>query len=132
VWLWPGLFARGKLILTAGDPGLGKSLITMSIASVISNGGQWPATREQCDPGEVLLVSGEDDLQDTIVPRLIAAGADRSNIHIVDVSREIKRQTGKFTRRSSDLQTDIEQLERELSKHEGRISLVSIDPISAF
>jgi putative DNA primase/helicase len=132
LWLWPGLFARGKVSLCAGDPGLGKSLITLSIASVISNGGQWPATREKCEAGEVLLVSGEDDLQDTIVPRLIAAGADCSKVHIVELVREINSQNGKVTPRSFSLQTDMEQLEHELSKHEGRISLVGIDPIGAF
>jgi predicted ATP-dependent serine protease len=33
-WLWPGRIARGKLTIIAGNPGLGKSQITASIAAV--------------------------------------------------------------------------------------------------
>lgn len=131
-WLWPGLIARGKVTLIAGDPGLGKSLITLSLASVVSNGGRWPATREQCDEGEVLLISGEDDVADTIVPRLRAAGANLSKIRIIELVRVINPQTAKVSPRGFSLQTDMELLEHELAKHEGRISLVVIDPMGAF
>jgi len=41
-WLWPGRFALGKLSLIAGDPGLGKSLLTAAMSAVISKGYKWP------------------------------------------------------------------------------------------
>jgi hypothetical protein len=44
-WLWPGRIARGKLTIIAGNPGLGKSQITASIAAVATTGdaGPWTA-----------------------------------------------------------------------------------------
>ena len=32
-WLWPGRIAVGKLCVIAGDPGLGKSLLSLDIAA---------------------------------------------------------------------------------------------------
>src|SRR5262249_39274892 len=76
-WLWPGRIARGKLSLIAGDPGLGKSVLTTALASVVSRGSKWP-DGTACEPGSVIFLSAEDDLADTIRPRLDAAGADCS------------------------------------------------------
>jgi hypothetical protein len=73
-WLWPGRIARGKLTIIAGNPGLGKSQITASIAAVVANGGCWPAGRDKCEPGDVIFLSAEDDPADTLRPRLAARG----------------------------------------------------------
>ena len=37
--------------------------------------------------GHVLIWSGEDDPADTLLPRLIAAGADKSRVHFVSGTR---------------------------------------------
>jgi len=63
--------------MIAGDPGLGKSLLTLHIASTVSRGGNWPVDVGRSPLGSVLIVSAEDDAADTIVPRLMAAGAVR-------------------------------------------------------
>jgi hypothetical protein len=73
-WLWPGRVAIGKLTLLAGDPGLGKSLVTLDMAARVSQGAAWPDTDEPTAPGGVVLLSAEDDPADTIRPRLDAAG----------------------------------------------------------
>ena len=66
-WLWPGRIALGKLTLLAGDPGLGKSLITIDLAARVSTGAAWPDTPSEPNPtGGVVLLSAEDDLADTI------------------------------------------------------------------
>jgi hypothetical protein len=44
-WLWPDRIARGKVSMLAGNPGLGKSQITASMAAIASTGGLWPADR---------------------------------------------------------------------------------------
>lgn len=76
-WLWPGRIPLGKLTLLAGDPGLGKSLVTLDIASRVSNGWSWPDNPLVSQPaGDVILLNAEDDLADTIAPRLDRAGAD--------------------------------------------------------
>ena len=38
-WLWPGVIPEGKLCQFAGEPGTGKSLITLFVASTLSRGG---------------------------------------------------------------------------------------------
>src|SRR5258706_13251727 len=86
-WLWPGKFAKGKLGVIAGDPGVGKSQVTMSIAATVTTGGAWPVTGEQSERGRGLLFSAEDDPSDTILPRLVAAGGDRA---MLDIQRMVR------------------------------------------
>ncbi|MBI4506293.1 MAG: AAA family ATPase [Chloroflexi bacterium] len=80
-WLWPGRIPLGKLTILDGDPGLGKSLLTLDLAARVSAGRPMPdGTYGLGAPGGVVLLSAEDDLADTIRPRLDAAGADCSRI----------------------------------------------------
>jgi RecA-family ATPase len=69
-WLWPYRIARGKLTIIAGDPGLGKSQITASIASIVTTAGLWPVDRQKPDQGAVLFLNAEDDAAETLRPRL--------------------------------------------------------------
>ena len=73
-WLWPGRIAKGKITFIAGLPGLGKSQVTVSIAAIVSSGGIWPVDEMPADVGNVLILSAEDGIADTIKPRLLAAG----------------------------------------------------------
>jgi hypothetical protein len=74
-WLWPGRIPSGKITVLDGDPGLGKSTITLDIAARVSAGRPMP-DGEPGVSGGVVLASAEDDLADTVRPRLNAAGAD--------------------------------------------------------
>lgn len=74
-WLWEHWLAKGKLHILAGAPGQGKTTIAMAIAATVTVGGRWP-DGTHCAAGNVLIWSGEDDPADTLVPRLMAAGAD--------------------------------------------------------
>ncbi len=78
-WLWRGRIARGKLSLIVGDPGAGKSTLTLDIAARVSRGLEWP-DGGSAPQGNVIILSTEDGLADTVVPRLEAVGADRSRI----------------------------------------------------
>lgn len=82
-WLWPGWLALGKLALLAGAPGTGKTTAALSMAATVTAGGRWP-DGSRCPAGDVLIWSGEDDPADTLLPRLVAAGADRSRVYFVD------------------------------------------------
>src|SRR5450631_839388 len=86
--LWPGVLYIGKPTLLVGDPGLGKSLVTADIAARVSKGTHWPLGAANAGPGDVLMCSAEDDPGDTIVPRLMAAGADLKRIDFFDGVRE--------------------------------------------
>ena len=89
-WLWPQRLALGKLNLIAGQPGLGKSQLTGLFAARVTTGDRWP-DGGRCPTGNVIFVSCEDDAADTIVPRLDAAGADRTRVHILDWIEEVTR-----------------------------------------
>lgn len=82
-WLWPGWLALGKLALLAGAPGTGKTTAALSMAATVTAGGRWP-DGSRCPAGDVLIWSGEDDPADTLLPRLVAAGADRSRVYFVN------------------------------------------------
>lgn len=82
-WLWMPYIAVGKLTLLEGDPGIGKSWITLAIATAISLGKGLPG-QMATEPGNVILVSAEDGLGDTIGPRLDAMKADGERIHAID------------------------------------------------
>src|SRR4051812_37112753 len=80
-WLWPERIPLGKLTLLAGDPGLGKSFLSLDLASRVTRGGEWPdACATKAVQGSVVLLSAEDDLEDTVCPRLQAAGADLAKV----------------------------------------------------
>src|SRR5262249_38270399 len=78
-WLWPGRIARGKITIVDGDPGRGRSVLTVDMAARITTGRAWP-DGAGCPRGGVVVMSAEDGLADTIRPRLDAAGADSSKV----------------------------------------------------
>ena len=80
-WLWSGRLARRKLNGLQGDPGEGKSLVTCDLAARTSAGKEFP-DGEKCEPGNVIIISSEDDAADTLRPRLEAAGADLSRVRL--------------------------------------------------
>lgn len=127
-WLWPGVIARGKLVMIAGEPGLGKSQLTASLASIVSSGGSWPVSTEICDPGGALILSAEDDIADTIVPRLAAAGADLDRCRILKPDINPGDRLGALC--DFRLDRDVPRLEAHLERQPA--SLVIIDPISAY
>lgn len=129
-WLWPDRIARGKLAVIAGDPGLGKSQITASIASIVSAGQKWPDTDTAVPEGKVLILSAEDDMADTIKPRLVAAGGNVKNCHVLKAVTSVDNQ-GKKIPRGFDLKQDVRILEKAIAQL-GNVSLIIIDPISAY
>lgn len=130
-WLWPGRIARGKLTIIAGDPGLGKSQITASIAAVVTQGGRWPVDRDQCEPGDVLFLTAEDDPADTLRPRLEAAGADLTRVRIIDGVIRGYRGDGTGKSRTFSLEDDLQALGSKLAEL-GTVAFVVIDPITAY
>src|SRR5437660_4409527 len=81
-WLWPNRIAAGKLCLLDGDPSQGKSLVTLDIASRFTTASELPDGHRPAAPVPVLLIGAEDDVRDTVVPRLLSCGADPNHVHI--------------------------------------------------
>jgi valyl-tRNA synthetase len=130
-WLWPGRIPIGKVTLLVGDPGQGKSLLSLDIASRITRGTPWPdeestlsstfrlppsALSVPPSSGSVLILSAEDQITDTIRPRLDAAGADPTKIFFLTLN---------------DLRHDLPRLRSTLNRIPD-CRLVIIDPVNAF
>lgn len=77
-WLWRYHLAVGALTLIDGKGGIGKSLVVADWIARVTTGGIWPDGSPGGDPGGVVLCSGEDDIGNTVAPRLIEAGVDRT------------------------------------------------------
>lgn len=87
-WLWQGWIARGKLHVIAGAPGTGKTTIALSLIASVTTCKPFPDGRTPTEPGRVLVWSGEDDPADTLVPRLLAAGADLARVQFAGLVTE--------------------------------------------
>jgi putative DNA primase/helicase len=124
-WLWQGRIALGKLTLIAGEAGLGKSQVSLAMAAAVTTGGEWPCGEGRAPQGSAVILSAEDGAEDTVVPRLMAAGADRERVGLVSAVRD------QTSRRSFDLSADLTLLEQRISKI-GDVRLIIIDPISSY
>lgn len=130
-WLWPGRIARGKVTIIAGNPGLGKSQITTSIAAVVTTGGRWPVGSDLCAPGGVIFLNAEDDPADTLRPRLEAAGADLRRVQFVDGVIVGYAGDGNQCQRLFSVAEDLKALDSALSQLRD-VALVVIDPVTAY
>ena len=93
-WLWKDHFALGKLAVVAGAPEVGKSLLVAAeLAAHVSTGSPWP-DGSPCPLGEVVIVSGHDDVRDILVPWLSAHGADLARVHLADGVTERRSEPG--------------------------------------
>jgi len=137
-WLWPGKIPIGKVTLFVGDPGLGKSLVALDVAARVTRGSAWPddkqgaRSEEQGEnpptslpsaphsvppaPGSVLLLT-DDDVGDTIRPRLEAHGANVGRVF--------------FLPTVADLRHDFGQLEAALNRLPD-CRLIVVDPVNAY
>ncbi len=126
-WLWLDWLARRKLHIFAGSPGTGKTTIALSFAATISAGGKFPDGRE-ATPGKVLIWSGEDDFNDTLIPRLLAAKADLNKIQFVGPVVEYDMNQRKNVVLSFDPARDVEKLAEAIATIDD-LALIVVDPI---
>lgn len=118
-WLWDERLPMGELVLIAGREGVGKSTRAYQLAADVSRG-NLPGEFEG-KPRGVLVAATEDSWEHTIVPRLMAAGADLSRIYRVEV------ETATGVHLGLSLPQDIPALNRLAVEYE--IGLMLLDPL---
>jgi RecA-family ATPase len=120
-WLWPGWIALGKLLVFAGAPGLGKTTIALAFIATLTRGARWP-DGSRCEAGNALIWSGEDDPIDTLLPRLLAMGADPRRVYFIKAAR-VAGEVVPF-----DPARDMVQLVAEAQRI-GDVRLLLVDPV---
>lgn len=121
-WLWPGFLAEGKLTMLNGEPGHGKSLVTLDIAARLTTASAWPdGTPNTLPPSDVLLLTQEEDAEDTILPRFQIAGGNPT--HLVTLS--VNNGDGSF-----QIERDGDRLQELLKT--GSFKLIILDPVIDF
>lgn len=120
-WLWTGWLAAGKFHILGGAPGTGKTTLAIALAATVSSAGRWP-DGTKAEAGNVLIWSGEDDPANTLVPRLIASGANLDRIRFVTGTE------GSGGNLPFDPAKDMTGL-RDVAQSWGNVRLLIVDPV---
>lgn len=124
-WLWDRRIPLGKITVLDGDPGNGKSALSMDLAARLSVGRTFP-DGQPCEAAGSIIMNAEDGMGDTIRPRLDAAGGDPSlvlSLATISVGDE-------GDERHLTIPDDIPIIQQHV-EHMGA-KLVIIDPLMAF
>ena len=129
-WLWPGRFAIGKIGVIAGLPDEGKGQILCYLTARITRGQTWPIAEGRSRLGHVIILSAEEDPNDSLGPRLKAAGADLERVTLIKMVSDLN-EDGQPQKRMFSLVTDLERLRQKIIAA-GNVTAVLIDPITAY
>ena len=127
-WLWEDYIAKGTFTLITGEPDLGKSQITLSMAAIVTTGGIWPVGGKQSEMGNVILISAEDSPEHTIRTRLEANGANLSKVHLLD---GIRKSDSNSDCKLFNLKSNLNELETMINEIKG-VTMIVVDPLSAY
>lgn len=126
----PGILYRRKVTELAGPPGSGKGTIEAALAARVSRGGSHPSWPDPTPNkrGRVLILSAsEDDPEDTLSAKLLAADADMSQIFVL---REINSLGRRLV--PNVLPTDVGAIHDFMQRNGSGFSLLIVDPITQF
>jgi RecA-family ATPase len=126
-WLWDKRIPLGMLTIYAGNPGLGKSFLSLDLASRLSRGLPFP-DGSPCPIGDTLIFAGEDTPEFVIKPRLEALGANMAHIHFMFGKRE-NHVIDDFSLADSGVLRDALD---QIKAMRGELKLLIIDPLESF
>ena len=116
-WLWYPYIPCGKLTLLQGDPGDGKSTFMMNLIACLTTAKDFPDGAENSNFSNVIYQCAEDGTEDTVKPRLIAAGADCTRVIFIAET-------------DTELTISDNRIEETIRETDAR--LLVLDPIQAF
>jgi len=122
-WIWQDRLARGKLALTIGEVGTGKTTLTLEMAARMTVGADWP-DGGRAPSGDVLLLTSEDGLADTVRPIVDRQGGDSRRVHVLTAVR-VEGQECPFT-----LERDLPALNTAIQQTGAVLAVIS--PLSAY
>jgi hypothetical protein len=126
LWLWPERIPQGTICWFTGKPNLGKSLATLDLIARLTTGNDFPdGEKNVLPPQDVLLAISEDNPSTTVIPRLMAAGA---NLEHVKFFHRVKLNEGS---RQLQLSSDTRNLKRGLEANP-TVTLIVLDPLESF
>lgn len=126
-WLFKNRIPLGKVTVLDGDPDLGKSTLMLDFGARVTgagNGFSPDGSPIECGVADILIMSGEDEPEDTIRPRLDLAGADVTRCHFIDEILDGDEV------RPLEIPRDLPEIEAIIKEH--GIKLWVIDPLFAF
>jgi len=127
-WLWKPYLPSRKMTILGGPQGVGKSFLSLAIATAVSSGKPLPAQDGSMftpPQGNVVILADEDDWGDTIRPRLDAMGANPSNVYLCKSKLDIR------TRKREPISlVDVPELRGIINETQPR--LVIVDTVHAF
>jgi len=133
-WLWPERIPLGKMTLFAGKPDSGKSTVCLDIITRVTRGTDWPdGSKNTLGPRNVLMAVAEDDLSDTVIPRLNAAGADLTRVNILNNVRvkDYSEEESTDEVRRLQLDKDAEKLKKAVEANPS-IALGVVDTVTSY
>ena len=125
-WFWEDRIPYGNQTILAGNPGQGKSVLTIDLVARASTGRRMPLSLDSAEPISVILLTAEDGVANTVKPRLKAAGPDMNRVYVMEGIRE---EAGEVIQLIS-IPDDIPLLKTAIIETEAR--LIVIDPLDAF
>ena len=121
-WLWLSRIPLGAITNLEADPASGKSTLAHDIVARVTMGREMPDGSPGIAPANVVLLSSEDDIATTIVPRLAAAGADLSRVSAIG---SVKLQSDAFR-----IPDDLHHLAKHVANTTAKLAV--FDPLPAF
>jgi archaellum biogenesis ATPase FlaH len=115
-WLWDGRLPMGGLTLLAGREGEGKSTLAIRLMAETTRGtleGEFYG-----EPKDVIIIATEDSYEYTIIPRLVAAGADMHRVHTITMLDD-----------TESLQLPVHLPDLETACEDYDVALIVMDPL---
>lgn len=121
-WLWNGFIPLGNLTILAGAPGVGKTTATCKLLACITKGES--VFDMPVQQGKVIFYSSEDSYSESLLHRLASAGADISQIEILN---------DESFNPAKDIDTFLNNIEEKyLNKPNSNLKVIVLDPLHEF